>query len=228
MDSIDNCRVFENSQKMSYKMQWDYLPVELDDMTNKPIEKPVIFSDSFLDDPSKYLYIKLFQETRANTVNTSQTDPSLLMKSLRSDFLTGMKVGIKLNHNFVPTSISDCISIHASSKYMTNFTNMTIVKHSAFARVMTMLNKNTQLTASLSAAQILGNGATLNDHLMLKNFKGIGNLGETSGGNFGFNRYVASFAKVSYTDCPLLSAISVEPFIFGNAMLGWSAHPKAA
>lgn len=134
-------------------MEWDFLPQQIEEGSSiKQRTRPEIFNYSFIDDPSNYIYLKLFQETRANTVNTDHSAPSLLMASLKADSLSGMKVGFKLNNNVTPTSISECISIHAYSKYLTNFSNVCLVKHSAFVRLMTMINPNIQLTASLSAA----------------------------------------------------------------------------
>ena len=60
--------MFENTQKLSYKVILDTRPQEIDEQTNLPVKAPIIFSDSFMDDPQNYLYAKVSRETRKNSV----------------------------------------------------------------------------------------------------------------------------------------------------------------
>ena len=69
----------------------------------------------------------------------------------------------------------------------------------------------------------------MNDAFYLPNFKGIKNIGyhydsnakkKGLGGDvLGFDRYATLNFKISQIDCPLLSELMMEPFIFANAAL---------
>jgi len=51
IDSIKNCGIFENTHKLSYKVMMDSNVQEKDDVTGQVYQDPLIFGDSFIDDP---------------------------------------------------------------------------------------------------------------------------------------------------------------------------------
>ena len=65
-----NSGIIEASEKISYTLKLDKKP-EIDQDTGGSIQKPMIFSDSFMDDPQNYGYLKLSREQRKNIVNVS-------------------------------------------------------------------------------------------------------------------------------------------------------------
>lgn len=122
-------------------------------------------------------------------------------------------------------SLADGMSIHASTKYQTNFNDLKCLKTHIFARKMYTW-KFIQLTGFLDAGIIknlskvhIGSEAdkhqafALNDRFFLSNFKGINNIGEqsykenihqnnkskkqTSNFNCGFDKYLQGQIKIS-------------------------------
>ena len=133
-----------------------------------------------MDDPDNHVYLKLSHTDRRNSVNTSRSSPQLLLNSLKSDELYGAKLGFKYNQNFIPDSISDCLSAHISSKYETNFSGMSFLKTHAFIRRMATW-KCFQMTSSLQTGWVKSfapnNQLMVNDAFYFQNFKGISNIG---------------------------------------------------
>lgn len=122
---------------------------------------------------------------------------------MKQDQIYSAKLGLKLNKNFIPDSMSRCLSAHLSSKFQSN----NVWKNHLFLRYMTIFS-NFQLTSSLEAASA-SNVTGINDLFSLGNFKGICNLG-------GLNRFACANFKVSQVDCPLLSSFFLEPFLFAS------------
>lgn len=69
----------------------------------------------------------------------------------------------------------------------------------------------------------------MNDAFYLTNFKGIKNMGyhydpqskkKGLGGDvLGFDRYLNLHVKLLQENCPMLAALNIEPFLFGNVAL---------
>jgi len=118
---------------MSYLLKVD---LEKTDIEEGLRMKPMLFADSFIDDPSHYLYAKLSSEHRSNKVSHLETSSDFLKRSIGEDKLTALKLGVKLNENTGFNSVSECFSAHLSSKLETNWADTKMLKTSAFFRYM--------------------------------------------------------------------------------------------
>lgn len=116
----------------------------------------------------------------------------LLPYAFRSDRLYSWKLGIRHNVLNTDNSLADGLSIHASTKFQTNFTDLKSLKTHFFARKMYTW-KFLQFTGLIDGGMsknlssiYIGSEAdkhqafALNDRFYLGNFKGIKNIGEQS------------------------------------------------
>lgn len=116
-----NSGIVEASNKLSYVIKVDK-KLEFNRETGEVLVKPNIFCDSFMDDPQNFAYLKLTREERKNISNVSQFNTSkMLLNGLRSDTIFSTKLGLRVNHHWVPDSISHCVSAHITSQFKTNF-----------------------------------------------------------------------------------------------------------
>ena len=174
-----NSGIVEASEKISYTLKLDKKP-EIDPDTGGSIQKPMIFSDSFMDDPQNYGYLKLSREQRKNIVNVSNFEKTqMLSSSLYRDTLYSSKIGFRVNKHWIPDSISHCVSSHVSSQFKTNFQDISVIRNHAFVRLMKTF-KGFQVTSSVEAGDVkaIGNKLLVNDAFYQKNFKGISNVGQ--------------------------------------------------
>ena len=137
------------------------------------------------------------------------------------------------------------MTLHASTKFQTNYNDLKYIRSTLFFRRMKTW-EHFQFTGSLGFGFIKNLNVpdkrsetnpsfSLNDRFFLNNFKGIKNMGEvkykdvnpsghkdkyaTRSANFGFDKYVNGTLKISQIDTPVLSLVSIEPFIFASGGL---------
>ena len=219
LDKVKDFNAKEVAHKLSYMLKVDLEKPEIEEGLRF---RPFLFADSFIDDPSHYLYAKLSSEHRTNKVSHLETSSDFLKRAIGEDQLSAFKLGLKFNKNMGFNSVSECLSAHLSSKFESNWSDLKMVKTSAFLRYMKTIN-SFQVTASINSAHLnsWGSQPKINDKFYLKNFKGLSDIGveTTKNINMGLDKYIAAQLKISQVDCPLLSTFGIEPFIFGNAAL---------
>jgi hypothetical protein len=93
--------------------------------------KPEIFCDSAMDNPQSFAYLKLSKENRRSISATHDT--TLLKKALSSSSIMSLKLGLHLNHNFIPDSMSRYLSSHVSLAH----TSSGVTRAHLFLRYMT-------------------------------------------------------------------------------------------
>ena len=67
----DSELVDEQAEKISLKVKMQLEPDKVDDETGLMAAKAKMFTDSFLDDPQSYAYLKMSRETRQNHYDLS-------------------------------------------------------------------------------------------------------------------------------------------------------------
>ena len=201
---------------------------------------------TFFYNPKNYLYLKQSVKQRSNRVfGGRNSSAALLENATGDDKVFSLKIGSRLGrlgasepslNNFVSKASVEVIKSEQTS----------LIKSKLFARLTRKLQSNSSLyvqiglNAGYTHQQNPGKTLKINDSFFLQNFKGISNIGyqvdqqskkkegQKSGDNLGFDKYATLNLKVSQIECPLLSDLYIEPFIFANFALAPNRRAKTS
>lgn len=99
-------------------------------------EQPDIFTDSFVDNPDNFVYLKFIQKRRRNKVDTDHCSKLLMERAINHDKLYSTKVGIKINKPYDHEYLLNNLSFHASTEMASNFTGQSYSKTKVFMRYL--------------------------------------------------------------------------------------------
>ena len=142
--------VIESVRKQSLLLKLDLNIPKIDKNTGKEEDRPQLFTDSYLDNPPNYFYVKLARENRRNDFDLTHGSHLMLPYALRSDRLYSCKIGVKKNQIFEENSLANTLSVHASTKLQTNYNDLHCWKSNLFSRWMYTWNAF-QFTGTVSA-----------------------------------------------------------------------------